>query len=103
MFYFTLLKVELYGCFRVFLENFIFKLYSYKSYERSSNNQLMHCFRCVLVSVALFISAKRMIRENRENEVKKAASTVIVNHRQSRMFEKSMVKRLLDHLSVHGM
>ncbi|KAF6033774.1 NETO2 [Bugula neritina] len=55
----------------------------------------------VLVSVALFISAKRMIRENRENEVKKAASTVIVNHRQSRMFEKSMVKRLLDHLSVH--
>lgn len=55
MFYFTLLKVELYGCFRVFLENFIFKLYSYKSYERSSNNQLMHCFRWAIFWIEVYL------------------------------------------------
>ncbi|XP_067937595.1 neuropilin and tolloid-like protein 2 isoform X2 [Watersipora subatra] len=48
----------------------------------------------IMVTVALIVSARQMIRENIEVEERRQSSTVIINRRPSRLFQQTILRRL---------
>ena len=54
----------------------------------------------VMVTIALIISARRMIKENIEMEERRKSCTVIMNRRPSKLFQHSTIRKLVEPL--HG-